>query len=156
VEKTLLITSTTNAFPILSEAAKDPFTATAISFRGTTQESVPSTPLFSPIPFLHDDARRSKSLSPPPSPLVLGMNPGTSMLAGSEQKALGLVDELDDPGPGHLRDNPTAISSVTTMPSRPLLGSLEQRFVKAEDEGRREMGEGDMILDDADDKENKG
>jgi len=32
-----------------------------------------------------------------------------------ETKALGLVDEMDDPGPGHLSDHPTAISSVTTL-----------------------------------------
>jgi serine/threonine-protein phosphatase 4 regulatory subunit 2 len=52
-------------------------------------------------------------------------------------KALGLVDELDDPSPGHMSDQPTAISSVTSMEGsprpRPFLRSLEQRFVKAED-----------------------
>ena len=52
-------------------------------------------------------------------------------------KALGLVDELDDPSPGHMSDQPTAISSVTSMEgsphTRPFLRSLEQRFVKAED-----------------------
>lgn len=52
-------------------------------------------------------------------------------------KALGLVDELDDPSPGHMSDQPTAISSVTTMDdsphSRSFIGSLEHRFVKAED-----------------------
>lgn len=52
-------------------------------------------------------------------------------------KALGLVDELDDPSPGHMSDHPTPLSSVTSTegPShtRHFLGSLEQRFVKAED-----------------------
>jgi serine/threonine-protein phosphatase 4 regulatory subunit 2 len=52
--------------------------------------------------------------------------------------ALGLVDEMDDPSPGHMSDHPTPLSSVTTMPdaaksSRPFLGSLDQRFVKSED-----------------------
>ena len=52
-------------------------------------------------------------------------------------KVLGLVDELDDPSPGHMSDQPTAISSVTTMEGSPhpqaYIGSLEERFVKAED-----------------------
>jgi len=47
------------------------------------------------------------------------------------------VDELDDPSPGHMSDHPTALSSVTSIDGsshlRPFLGSLEQRFVKAED-----------------------
>jgi len=47
------------------------------------------------------------------------------------------VDELDDPSPGHMSDQPTALSSVTSIkersPPRPFLGSLEQRFIKAED-----------------------
>ncbi|KAJ3503974.1 hypothetical protein NLJ89_g8188 [Agrocybe chaxingu] len=94
---------------------------------GSTLQSAPSTPLFSPIPFLHDDARRSKSRSPPPA-LEL------------DAKPIGMVDELDSPNPGHMSDHPTALSSTTTVPdttttstSKPFLGSLEQRFVKAED-----------------------
>jgi serine/threonine-protein phosphatase 4 regulatory subunit 2 len=58
-----------------------------------------------------------------------------------EIKAIGLVDEFDDPRPGHMSDHPTALSSVTTLPdttpgpqSRPFLESLEERFVKAEDQ----------------------
>jgi serine/threonine-protein phosphatase 4 regulatory subunit 2 len=44
------------------------------------------------------------------------------------------VDELDDPSPGHMSDQPTALSFVTSSPHpRPFLGSLEERFVKAED-----------------------
>jgi serine/threonine-protein phosphatase 4 regulatory subunit 2 len=73
-----------------------------------------------------------------------------------ESKALGMVDEMDDPGPGHLSDRPTALTAVTELsgehynsqseststtstqssqsnPSttRPLFGSLEQRFVRS-------------------------
>ena len=52
-----------------------------------------------------------------------------------QPKALGLVDELDDPGPGHLSDHLHPISSTTTVESKPLIGSLEQRFVRASEEG---------------------
>jgi len=122
--------------------------------------SVPTTPLFSPIPFLHDDARRSKSRSPPPSPLALSTASSDGIVAADslEQKALGLVDELDDPSPGHMSDHPTALSSVTTMTavgSRPFLGSLEQRFTKGEEESRNRDDDA-MVVDEAEDKENKG
>lgn len=156
----MLVTSTMESFPPLTEAETLSAGRSAITL-GSTLQSAPSTPLFSPIPFLHDDARRSKSRSPPLTPLIL--NPDEPI----EMKALGLVDELDDPRPGHLSDHPTALSSVTTLPSRPaqetkpFLGSLEQRFVKAEEMddasmaatsgGTQELGDA-MELDD--DKEN--
>jgi len=79
-----------------------------------------------------------------------------------EEKAFGMVDEVDDPGPGHMREHPTALTSVTTtstIDSKPFLGSLEQRFVKSEEEGRGKDAkerEDAMVVDDADDKENKG
>jgi len=72
-------------------------------------------------------------------------------------KALGLVDELDDPSPGHMSDHPTALTSVTSIEGspqpRPFLGSLEQRFIKAEDSmdtgsnGQPEMDQMDMDED---------
>lgn len=121
---------------------------------GATQPSAPPTPLFSPIPFLHDDARRSKSRSPPPSPLALT---ATAIAEGHsdppEIRGLGLVDELDDPSPGHMSDHPTALTAVTTVSpgsnvARPFLGSLEQRFVKSE--GKDDA----MVMDSAKEKKN--
>jgi serine/threonine-protein phosphatase 4 regulatory subunit 2 len=143
-------------FPAFTHAEKFSAGRSAITL-GSTLQSAPSTPLFSPIPFLHDDARRSKSRSPPPTPLALDAG------APDEFRALGLVDELDDPRPGHMSDHPTALTAVTTLPAhepKPFLGSLEQRFVKASDVGASlptvdsgVQGDGDaMELDD--DKEN--
>ncbi|EGN95362.1 hypothetical protein SERLA73DRAFT_186278 [Serpula lacrymans var. lacrymans S7.3] len=158
VEKTLLVTSSWNSFPI--ESNNNGPNTTSISLSGTIR-TVPTTPLFSPIPFLHDDARRSKSRSPPPSPLALNAmeagGPVESLTEGMPQRALGLVDELDDPNPGHMSDHPTALTAVTTVTPQPFLGSLEQRFVKAEGGPGTQEGESrtDMAVDGADDKENK-
>jgi serine/threonine-protein phosphatase 4 regulatory subunit 2 len=61
------------------------------------------------------------------------------MAALGVKHALGLVDELDDPGPGHLSERPTAISSVTTVEeSGPL--SLEARFTKASEKSEEDRG----------------
>ncbi|EKM83031.1 hypothetical protein AGABI1DRAFT_125508 [Agaricus bisporus var. burnettii JB137-S8] len=157
VEKSILVTSEWDSFPPLTEEEKDSFGRGA-TVLGSTRQSAPSTPLFSPIPFLHEDARRSQSRSPPPSPLALASAASTGDVSAQplETKALGMVDEMDDPGPGHLSDHPTALSAVTelsgehfnsqpeststtstsasqsnTSTSRPLFGSLEQRFVRS-------------------------
>ena len=92
--------------------------------------SAPTTPIFSPIPFLHSDARaRSKSQSPPrTSPNELNY----------VEPAFGRVDELDDPRPGHLSDGPTPISSTTTITM-----TLQDRFVKGEDQEQKE-GQGEI------------
>lgn len=145
VEKSLLVTSSWNSFPPEKDSTTSAPYAT-ISMHPTSS-STPTTPLFSPIPFLHDDARRSKSRSPPPSPLTLhGIDPSSVV---PSQKAIGLVDELDDPSPGHMSEHPTALTSVTTTrTSRPFFGSLEDRFTSAKDDA--------MLVDENGGKENKG
>ncbi len=82
-------------------------------------------------------------------------------------RELGLVDELDDPNPGHLSDRPTALTSVTSIGGSSGVISLEDRFVRASDnegEGESEMKRQreeedhstDSLLDERDgDKENK-
>jgi serine/threonine-protein phosphatase 4 regulatory subunit 2 len=154
VEKTLLVTSSWNAFP--ADSSQGSPMVSSFSMTGGLQ-SVPTTPLFSPLPFLHGDARRSTSRSPPTSPLTLG---GTEFigpiepLEGMPPRALGLVDELDDPSPGHLSDHPTALTAVTTMGSKPFLDSLEARFVRG---ASQEMESIDQRMGDGTgDKENKG
>jgi len=143
IEKSTLVTSTWNEFPPLTEQEKD-LNVRNVIFGGSEPLSVPNTPLFSPIPFLHTDARRSKSLSPPPSPLALssvglvsGAHPESLSIEPSPQ-GLGLVDELDDIRPGHMSDHPTALTAVTTVDDgkegAPIVQSLESRFVKAQDD----------------------
>ena len=135
MEKALLVTSTWDAFPPLSETDST-YSAVGHPSISTSAVSAPNTPMFSPIPFLHEDARRSKSRSPPPSPLVLPATVAGGITAAEESadvKALGLVDELDDPSPGHLSDHIEPISSTTTVESKPLHGTLEERFVKAKE-----------------------
>ncbi|KAF8559832.1 PPP4R2-domain-containing protein [Imleria badia] len=152
VEKSLLVTSTWDAFPV--EVSPNGFSIG--TFPTGPSQSTPTTPMFSPIPFLHDDARRSKSQSPPPSPLTLAaMEMGGALDEPMTQRAIGLVDELDDPSPGHMSDHPTAITSVTTIGSRPFLETLETRFVRGS--GDQSVGDEDqkMAIDEADDKENK-
>ncbi len=74
---------------------------------------------------------------------------------------IGLVDELDDPSPGHMSDHPTALSATTTTTpggtekaeTKPIFGSLEERFVKSSESARIEAD--NMAVDEADeDKEN--
>ncbi|EKM55592.1 uncharacterized protein PHACADRAFT_161613 [Phanerochaete carnosa HHB-10118-sp] len=140
VEKTLLVTSTWDAFPVPTESASRT-TNSRTGFDSVLLASAPPTPMFSPIPFLHDDARRSKSRSPPPSPLTLPAlaTGGTSTASphtgaeGAETPALGLVDELDDPSPGHLSDHPQPLSATTTIDPKPV-ASLAERFIKSTEE----------------------
>jgi serine/threonine-protein phosphatase 4 regulatory subunit 2 len=170
LEKTLYVTSTWDSFPPLPLQPKDTM-ASAAARVGLSSPSAPSTPLFSPISFLHDDARRSHSRSPPPSPLNLNVVDHTiDMPLDADHlsvgpRELGLVDELDDPNPGHLSDRPTALSSVTSIGGSSGVMSLEDRFVRSSDESegepeaerqREDDNPTDSILDERDgDKENK-
>lgn len=179
VEKSILVTSTYDSFPpdaSLSSNAPSNGRAAVPSTQplAFTSRSRPSTPLFSPIAFLHEDARiarsRSRSISPtrlddaasmregtqpPPSPPP-DSEPGTPLLLSAELPSkpdekvagvvkqeeslvgIGLVDELDDPSPGHMSDAPiplTTIAAAGKNKGKPLLGSLQDRFVKSETEG---------------------
>jgi serine/threonine-protein phosphatase 4 regulatory subunit 2 len=168
LEKTLYVTSTWDSFPPLPLQPRDTM-ASAAARVGLSSSSAPSTPLFSPISFIHDDARRSHSRSPPP----LNLNgidhtidvPLDADPLSMEPRELGLVDELDDPNPGHLSDRPTALTSVTSLGGTSGVVSLEDRFIRASDESEgdpdtRRQREDDhstgSMLDERDgDKENK-
>ncbi|KAK7693400.1 hypothetical protein QCA50_002968 [Cerrena zonata] len=168
VEKTLLVTSTWDTFPIPSgsDAVGPSINAAVIS---GALLSTPSTPIFSPIPFLHGDARRSQSRSPPPSPLALAAIATGGSGSEADEKALGLVDELDDPSPGHLSDHMQPISSTTTpSESKPIMPSLGDRFISSSTEretdnlptlGTQGQTGGDedkmQVDDESEDKENK-
>ncbi|KIK59825.1 hypothetical protein GYMLUDRAFT_74279 [Collybiopsis luxurians FD-317 M1] len=171
VEKSTLVTSTWAEYPPLTENEKDVNIRSIIYSAGSEPRSIPNTPLFSPIPFLHDNARarsRSKSHSPPPSPLALssagpasGGHPETLSLSEPGPQALGLVDELDDPRPGHMSEHPTALTAVTTVMGEgngkdggPIVQSLESRFIKAEAEAGEGIGEGAMAVDENKENEN--
>lgn len=170
VEKTLLVTSTWDAFPIPSgsDAIGPSINPTVITSGALL--SAPNTPIFSPIPFLHGDARRSQSRSPPPSPLALTAIATGGIGSEGDEKALGLVDELDDPSPGHLSDHLQPISSTTTPAPepKPIIPSLGDRFVSSATEtetdnlppsatqGSATSDDEKMQIDDeSEDKENK-
>jgi len=122
VERSLLVTSTWDMFPPLppseEEYAVNPASASSRSLRES------STPLFSPIPFLHQDAR-SRS----PSPLTIPSSQTAASSAQDSMPMLGLVDELDSPSPGHLSEKPTALTATSVQSS---LRPLNERFVKGE------------------------
>ncbi|GJJ12077.1 hypothetical protein Clacol_006318 [Clathrus columnatus] len=129
VERTILVTSTKAIYPD-EEAEGQP---ALTSYPDNESVKLATTPVFSPIPFLHLDARRSRS--PSPCELEATRHPGkqtssqeSKTTTSSTPKGLGLVDELDDPNPGHLADHPIALSAVTKIPP------LSERFVKAVDD----------------------
>jgi len=133
------VTSTWDSFPnpVCSETKANGNGPTITSLP-TGPISAPTTPIFSPIPFLHSDARaRSKSRSPPQT------SPNEP---NDAEPAFGRVDELDDPRPGHLSDGPTPISSTTTIAT-----TLQDRFVKGEDQ-EQTQGQGEAEAIEGEDK----
>ncbi|KAF8522296.1 PPP4R2-domain-containing protein [Hysterangium stoloniferum] len=140
LERTILVTSTKDMYPSEDPGSKPTVPA---GYTDNLSLRLAMTPVFSPIPFLHDDARRSRS----PSPFELAATKRPEKNAErteqpherhSTGKGLGLVDELDDPKPGHLADRPTALTATTRS-------TLEERFVKSSgpesDETSRETAE---------------
>jgi len=121
MERTLLVTSTWDMFPPMQPSEEEPAVNPASASSRSLRDN--SMPLFSPIPFLHQDAR-SRS----PSPLAIPSSVQTTATSGlNTTPALGLVDELDSPGPGHLSDKPTPLSATTVPSSVP---PLTERFIK--------------------------
>ncbi|RXW21002.1 hypothetical protein EST38_g4850 [Candolleomyces aberdarensis] len=182
VEKSILVTSTYDSFPqdasINASSNGHATPVPSIQPLVFTSRSRPSTPLFSPIAFLHEDARiarsRSRSISPtrlddaasvreatlpPPSPPP-DSEPGTPLLLSAELPSkpdekvkqevvgepsvgIGLVDELDDPSPGHMSEVPTPLTAIAAgkKKGKPIFGSLKDRFVKSEIEGGESSSE---------------
>jgi serine/threonine-protein phosphatase 4 regulatory subunit 2 len=130
VERTILVTSTRDMYTSDVDPGDVEMGA---SFGDNESLRLAMTPVFSPIPFLHDDARRSRS--PSPFELAATRRPsGThddlerpAIDLSATRHGIGLVDELDDPMPGHLADHPTPLTTVTSA-GPPSLG---ERFVKS-------------------------
>jgi serine/threonine-protein phosphatase 4 regulatory subunit 2 len=66
------------------------------------------------------------------TPLLLNSElPGRAVKLEEEGPVgLGMVDELDDPKPGHTSESPKPLTIAAG--AKPFLGSLQDRFVKAE------------------------
>lgn len=136
MERTILVTSTKDMYP----SAFDGDVEMGPSFSDNEFLRLAMTPVFSPIPFLHDDARRSRSPSPfeltatkcPPRPHDDLERPVVEL--SGVRRGLGLVDELDDPKPGHLADHPIALTTATSA-GPPT--TLSERFVKSTSPGPR-------------------
>jgi len=148
------VTSHLETFDISTESETSVYTTLGLD-GALTQ---PTTPIFSPIPFLHEDAReRSKS----PTPLHLGNSlvPGgapANALGGA--KALGLVDELDTPAPGHMSNYPMPLTATTDLPGA-VPKTLEDRFVKAKEDSpplTSESETGSVSGDDRTDEKSPG
>ena len=123
------MTSPLEAFDISTEPQTSVYTTLGLD-GALTQ---PTTPIFTPIPFLHEDARE-RSKSPPPLHLDNSMALGDALIYPlGGPKALGLVDELDTPAPGHMSNHPTPLTATTDLPDA-VPKTLEDRFVKGKED----------------------
>ena len=136
LERTILVTSTRDMYPDVETGDIEMGTA----FEDNESLRVTMTPVFSPIPFLHGDARRSRSPSPfelattkrPPRPVDNSERPSRDLSV--TRHGLGLVDELDDPKPGHLADHPKPLTLTAVMGAEHT-PPLRERFVKSTNPG---------------------
>ncbi|KAJ7751990.1 PPP4R2-domain-containing protein [Mycena metata] len=119
VEKALLVTSTHDSFPPLTESQKDTTIRTMTSIGGN--------------PYPADPALLPDPIPPRRCPAIQIAQPAAFPTHPLETRALGLVDELDDPAPGHMSQHPVALTAVTTSDGDQFVDSLEARFVRAQD-----------------------
>jgi serine/threonine-protein phosphatase 4 regulatory subunit 2 len=104
LERSLLVTSSGDSFISVHTDTDNADLASASFLRDAT------TPLFSPITFLHEDPR-SRS----PSPMsISGVHVSLEEDGSTSGDVIGLVDELDIPEPGHLADRPRSLTRITT------------------------------------------
>ena len=118
LERALLVTSTSDQYLENTFTDSSPSNPNANVSDNTLR--LATTPLFSPIPFLHPEmdpitgqvaASSVNGAISAPSPMMLDEDVPTP-----PSPRLGLVDELDDPSPegNHMSDHPKALSSTTT------------------------------------------
>lgn len=128
LERVLLVTSPPETFE-LDDVDDDAAIYKDLGMKGAFNRR-PTTPIFSPIPFLHHDARRSLS---PMSPFMLANSLSSSDAPADEPVGFGLVDELDTPAKGHMATKPNPLTATTTLLESPPK-SLSERFVKSREQ----------------------
>ncbi|KAF6764842.1 PPP4R2-domain-containing protein [Ephemerocybe angulata] len=169
VEKSILVTSSHNSFPSEPSTSSNPSNGHSNANNMPTNPSSTSTIAFATqdtkmFAFKHKADSRVEGqkyregtqppTSPTPEPETPLLMSAALPLKGGKVKAepvgevgetgavgLGMVDELDDPNPGHMSDGPTPLTIAGG--AKPFLGSLQERFVKSEsiEEDQKEQKE---------------